>query len=256
MKKSVAISDIFFSIQGEGKNIGKPFIFIRFALCNLSCDWCDTKYSWHKDFLDFKICEISELLQNIKTLSSEKCCKNILFTGGEPLLHQNAICEIMRALPTYFFEIETNGSIETTLPFDQINVSYKLKNAKTRIYGLQILPHVQHKDIQNKNVQSKDALMKNIQHKDALMKDIQHEDTLRKNVSYKFVISHENDILEALNICGQYKIPLRNVYFMPEGIRREVIRERGKWLKKRCGAIGVRFTPRLHILLWGNKRGV
>ncbi|MBI2463591.1 7-carboxy-7-deazaguanine synthase QueE [Candidatus Peregrinibacteria bacterium] len=326
MEKLISVSDLFFSIQGEGKNIGKPFIFIRFALCNLSCDWCDTKYSWHKDFLDFKTYTLSELLKNIENLSREKHCRNILFTGGEPLLHQDAIRKIMNALPTYFFEIETNGSIETELPFDQINVSFKLKNAKTRTYTLKILPfiqsndsskgnpdkgnpdkyayycklqnsaanasdlltvsfsdtpssvvqrfrsnfaifvtksylsgfpkYVQQNDGQSRDVQNKFFQDKNIQNRNHQIDDIRHKNFLRKNVSYKFVISHENDILEALNICEQYKIPLKNVYLMPEGIRKEAVLERGKWLKKRCRGIGVQFTPRLHILLWGNKRGV
>ena len=44
--------EIFYSIQGEGANVGKPAVFLRMGLCNLKCSWCDTKYTW--DWEEYK----------------------------------------------------------------------------------------------------------------------------------------------------------------------------------------------------------
>ncbi len=46
--------EIFYSIQGEGVNIGVPTVFLRLALCNLKCDWCDTKYTWDWDHYEYE----------------------------------------------------------------------------------------------------------------------------------------------------------------------------------------------------------
>ena len=65
------ISEIFESVQGEGTNAGKDSIFIRTALCNLKCSWCDTKYTWDWDNFaydvevhDMSIDQIKEKLEN------------------------------------------------------------------------------------------------------------------------------------------------------------------------------------------------
>jgi 7-carboxy-7-deazaguanine synthase len=68
------INDIFYSIQGEGFNTGKPFIFVKFSGCNLKCSYCDTNTNSYKEFT------LNELMESIKKIS----CKNILLTGGEP----------------------------------------------------------------------------------------------------------------------------------------------------------------------------
>jgi organic radical activating enzyme len=218
MRNSIPISEIFHSIQGEGGNLGKPFVFVRFCGCNLTCSWCDTKYAWHKDYLDFTLMNFDSMISKIRKLSSKHDCCRILFTGGEPLLFQDVIASCMEEFPDFFFEVETNGSIATQLQFHQINVSYKLSHAEVSAYSLKIFPS--------------------------------------SHVSYKFVIREKNDIDEALDFCRNNGIPLDRVYLMPEGVEKKILRERGKWLEQICLDIGVRFTPRMHIMLWGNKRGV
>ncbi|MCS7180168.1 MAG: 7-carboxy-7-deazaguanine synthase QueE, partial [bacterium] len=74
------ISEIFFSIQGEGLLQGLPFIFLRFCGCNLKCRWCDTKYAWENGN---NLSEI-EILKEIERFK----CKRICFTGGEPYLQE------------------------------------------------------------------------------------------------------------------------------------------------------------------------
>ncbi len=219
MRSIVNISEIFYSNQGEGKNREIPYIFVRFAGCNLTCIWCDSKYTWHKDFLDFKTFQLFDLINEIRALSQKHNTNRILFTGGEPLLFSDVIEFLMKQFSDFFFEVETNGSIATDLPFHQINVSYKLKNAKTRYYDLKIFPNT-------------------------------------PCVDYKFVICDEDDIHEALNVAQNHDIPRDQIYFMPEGVDPDILQKRSLWLEQKCREIGVHFSPRLHIMLFGNKRGV
>ena len=75
------ISEIFYSIQGEGPNIGKRSIFIRTAGCNLSCKFCDTKYSYKgKNFTR------EEIINIVKDISKRYNTNQIVWTGGEPTL--------------------------------------------------------------------------------------------------------------------------------------------------------------------------
>ena len=95
------IIEIFESEQGEGYNVGKKVIFIRLALCNLECAWCDTDFESNIKHMSVK--SIIEELANYKT-------KNIILTGGEPTF-QN-LDELLNALKDkgYWIAIETNGT--------------------------------------------------------------------------------------------------------------------------------------------------
>lgn len=117
------INEIFYSIQGEGLQAGTPAIFVRFAGCNLNCDFCDTDHSVkeHK--------KVAELLADVLCLSLEHHCKHVVFTGGEPALQLTA--KLIDSLVHMGFKLslETNG----TVPFnfdpcmlDYICVSPKL----------------------------------------------------------------------------------------------------------------------------------
>lgn len=99
------ISEIFYSIQGEGKWMGVPNIFIRTTGCNLRCPYCDTKYAYKNG----KEMTILEILKEVKKYP----CKKICITGGEPLL-QKDIFDLIRKLTERDYEsiIETNGSLD------------------------------------------------------------------------------------------------------------------------------------------------
>ena len=79
--KSLKINEIFYSLQGEGLDTGKPTIFIRLTGCPLRCSYCDTEYA----FTEGEKMLFSEILESIKNFN----CKNILVTGGEPLAQQH-----------------------------------------------------------------------------------------------------------------------------------------------------------------------
>lgn len=130
----IPVSEIFYSIQWEGRNVWVPSIFVRFWWCNLACWYCDSKYSRHKDHI--KEMMMKELKQVVKEIK-QRDCGHIIFTWWEPALFEKQIEAIMIELwEWYYYEIETNGSIKLTLDYDQVNISYKTSNSGNKPYEL------------------------------------------------------------------------------------------------------------------------
>ena len=117
------ISEVFFSLQGEGKSAGQPTLFIRLSGCNLRCNFCDTKY--HVEGRDLKAKDIN-LLSTYKRWT---------ITGGEPLLQQAAINKLIKGFKPEYVEIETNGTVIPTMLLvenvNQFNISPKEKRFQT-----------------------------------------------------------------------------------------------------------------------------
>lgn len=95
--------EIFESLQGEGRNTGRPCVFVRFAGCNLACPWCDT------DVGERFSMTLDELLAEIASYKA----KTVVFTGGEPTLIEGAP-ELIAALKKagYFIAVETNATVD------------------------------------------------------------------------------------------------------------------------------------------------
>src|SRR5215208_6307996 len=144
MKESYAliVSEVFYSIQGEGQTIGIPAVFLRLGGCNILCksdSWtCDTIDVWKKG----KITKFENVLGNeqesINNMSYLSMGAHLIITGGEPMMHKNAIILYLNWFrETYKFtpivEIETNGTIiPDRILLDKIdywNVSPKLSNS-------------------------------------------------------------------------------------------------------------------------------
>lgn len=104
------ISEIFKSIDGESKRAGELAIFIRSVGCNLRCSYCDSKYTWE---IDSTAEEMS--VQTILKKCNKLNCKNITFTGGEPLIQKDAD-ELIDKLSqlNYNVGIETDGAVDFT----------------------------------------------------------------------------------------------------------------------------------------------
>jgi 7-carboxy-7-deazaguanine synthase len=100
------ISEIFRSIQGEGTEQGRPCTFIRLAGCNLSCRWCDTRYSQQGG----RSLTIEELISVLPHVKGKYAC----ITGGEPLLQRDELAHLAERLwrEGYRIDIETNGTID------------------------------------------------------------------------------------------------------------------------------------------------
>jgi 7-carboxy-7-deazaguanine synthase len=102
------VTEIFRSLQGEGKNQGKGCLFIRLAGCNLNCHWCDTKdsrYGGREQSLD-------EILEQVWRINPPYIC----ITGGEPLMQAAALEPLLASLHKRgaLIDIETNGTFAFT----------------------------------------------------------------------------------------------------------------------------------------------
>lgn len=108
---STKITEVFPSIQGEGIYVGQPQIFVRFAECNLSCDFCDTRKR------KGKVYSVFELLDLINTISAPHAINSVSITGGEPLLYTDFLKPFLAQLKKRHFKtyLETNGTLPAAL---------------------------------------------------------------------------------------------------------------------------------------------
>lgn len=237
----LAVSEIFGpTIQGEGKTAGKPVVFLRLAGCNLACIWCDTPYTWNwigtkfQHALKFnpkeqvKTLQMSDVLHQILEIGSQ--VKALVISGGEPLLQQQQLIPLLEALKAqgWWIEVETNGTIVPKSSFlalvDQVNCSPKLSNSGS--------------DNDNKRIVS-EAL-------DALSKSI-------KTV-FKFVISSVLELDEVKQLVADYE--MKEVYLMSEGQTKDEQEANQRTIAELAKDNNFNFSPRLHVLIWGTKRGV
>lgn len=241
-------AEIFYSIQGEGKSTGIPSVFVRTSLCNLHCIWCDTDYTWN--WAGTRFAHVNDLNPGYQKFSKkdwiEECsveqvsklvsvfpCKNIILTGGEPMLQQPALLALTQHLrlisQDYRFEIETNGTLSPTPEFDaaidQYNVSPKLENS---------------------------ANPKRLREKPAALRFF----SASAKANFKFVIAAKTDLEEVLGLIAMYRIAPEKVWLMPEGTSAQVLAQRRKWLVEICKQYGFRYSDRLHVQIWGAKKGV
>jgi 7-carboxy-7-deazaguanine synthase len=107
----IQLSEIFYSVQGEGTWTGTPAVFVRLAGCNLACDFCDTDYSLKL------IASVDEVVQRVRELGGD--CPMVILTGGEPLAQTEtpALIEALRR-DGRRIHIESNGTVYTALPDD------------------------------------------------------------------------------------------------------------------------------------------
>ena len=238
--------EIFHTIQGEGRSVGMPVVFIRSSLCNLHCQWCDTAYTWNWEDTNFATesgrkyhpddqiitLSIEEIADHARDVSD---CPNFVFTGGEPLLQQQNWTVLMEHFRTKFpeqtfhFEIETNGTLAPNSDFlaqiDQLNVSPKLKNS---------------------------GVAEELRLKPETLEKL----ALLPNADFKFVIENETDFSEMQQLVSDFKISRDHVFLMPKANSIEELDANSARVADFCKDHGFRFSDRLHIRLFGAKRGV
>ena len=222
--------EIFSSVQGEGVSAGMASTFVRLSTCNLRCAWCDTPYTW--DWSRFEKSEqITELPADaIAEDVLARAPRNVVITGGEPLIQRRQLVPLVSLLKAagLRIEVETNGTIapgELGNLIDQWNVSPKLAHSGNE--GLERLPEGPLRDFAG-----------------------------RENAFFKFVVQDANDLDEVEALRERFGIPAGRVVLMPEGTTAAELNARSPWLAEVCAARGYRFSSRLHILIWGDKRGV
>ena len=225
------ISEIFYSIQGEGRLIGVPSVFIRTTGCNLRCVWCDTPYtSWQPKGARWSLPKILGEVQKHPT-------EYVVITGGEPLLAAEieALSRELK-LSGRHVTIETAGTVFKPIRCDLISLSPKLANSTPwrRQGGKFALPHETHR----------------------LNLPVIQEFLDKYDYQLKFVVAEKKDFDEITAILKRLeRIDRSRVLIMAEGTTTAGLRARGRWIDELCKQYGYRFTPRLHIELYGNRRG-
>jgi 7-carboxy-7-deazaguanine synthase len=225
------IAEIFYSIQGEGTLVGVPSVFVRTSGCNLRCTWCDTPYtSWTPEGSEMSVDEIAACV-------AEHPAKHAVVTGGEPMIAPG-IVELTQALRRagLHITIETAGTVYQPVACDLMSISPKLANStpREREGGRWAAQH------------------ERLRYQPEVLKRLMSE----YGYQLKFVVSAPEDLAEIARIIQETAADRSRVVLMAEGTRSDVIRERSQWLAEICKDQGFRFSPRLHIDLWGNRRGV
>ena len=218
------IAEIFYSIQGEGTLVGVPSVFVRTSGCNLRCQWCDTPYtSWSPEGREMSL---DEILDDVRAYPAA----HAVVTGGEPMIAPG-IVELTRELGMHV-TIETAGTVYQEVKCDLMSISPKLANSTP----------IGQFAAQHERLRYQPEIWKRL--------------TADYPYQLKFVVSQPGDLEEIKSILREIGAANDRVVLMPEGTEVATLNERARWLTEICKAEGFRYSPRLHIDLYGNKRGV
>jgi len=224
------INEYFQSIQGEGNYAGINSLFIRFHYCNLSCTWCDTKYTWLGNHSKTMITGA----EAIKKIISENTSHHIIFTGGEPALYR--LDKLV--IPNKKYHVETNGTI---IPTEPIKLSFKSAEISRDAMDLEIIKQF------NWVVSPKLSNARQEINEKSLAYWVNFDSCV-----FKFVIRNLSDLEEIVSICRKFGLDNNKIYISLEGqtlesqIKPQLVDEIIKY--------GFHFSPRLHVILWGNER--
>lgn len=216
------------TLQGEGPSLGRRCAFVRLGGCNLDCSWCDTPYTWDWSRFrpedELRRLDAAGVLDAVEAMAVDM----LVVTGGEPLLQSRALVPLLdgAAERGWRVEVETNGTVAPPAALaarvTAFNVSPKLANSGIE-EAVRIRPV---------------AL--------AALRDT-------GRAVFKFVVTAATELDEVATLAAAHR--LDPVFVMPEGTTAEVVVARMRELAGPALERGFHLTPRLHILLWGDRRG-
>jgi len=234
----ISISELFGpTIQGEGASVGRPALFIRLGLCNLDCSWCDTPYTWdwtgkngvrYDKKTELKRMPVSDVVQWVKEHQSTG---RVVITGGEPLVQGKAVAHLVQGildLGISAIEMETNG---TQMPPAEI-VDVVQWNVSPKLSGSGVVPEV------------------------AIVPEVLSMFTSIPQSNLKFVVGSVEEVNEIENLIVSLSLPRDRVYLMPEGKLPSEINSKFQFVIESALQLGVNVTTRLHVLAYGDMRGV
>lgn len=229
----LVVSEIFGpTVQGEGPSMGRLAYFVRLGLCNLDCSWCDTPYTWdwkgkngppqdRKALRHLPVADISRAVAGADL---------VVITGGEPMMQHRALAGLVDELhrQEHTIEIETNGTLYSpSVRADRFNVSPKLTGS---------------------GVEPARAITDNFAAYVQLAR-------LGRAV-FKFVVTDGVDLTDVDALVRRFDIPTGAVWLMPEGRDAQSIVTNVGWLAQSAIERNFNLSSRLHVLIWGDKRGV
>jgi len=228
------ISEIFYSIQGEGELTGVPSVFVRSSGCNLRCTWCDTPYaSWNPEG------DLRTVPQILAEIQKHQAARHVVLTGGEPMVAKD-----IRVLATEIKALGHHITIETAATMAPEGIACDLASLSPKL--LNSAPDAQEHGAWRKKHEAT-----------RWQPDVVRAWIDQYPYQFKFVISRPEDVEELEHMLGALhrEIPRHKVLLMPEATTLDKMRGRAGWLGELCKARGYRYAHRLHIELYGNKRG-
>lgn len=227
-RSTVFVTETYHSLQGEGPFTGRFSFFVRLSGCNLHCDWCDSRFSWDRQSPSW---EQPSAIDPMSLADARGNAETVIVTGGEPLLQQAALEPLVRhwCRQGVTVQFETAGTIEPSIGIADafFVVSPKLANSKMP-FSMRIRP-----------------------------KPLR--ELARLGAHFKFVICDaETDmpqVLDVLRIAFDGAVAMDRVWLMAEGTNAEVLRAKEPAVAKLALEYGCNFSPRLHVHIFGNKRG-
>lgn len=274
-EKNFPVLEMFCSIQGEGKFTGVPSFFVRVGGCNLRCVFgnsrCDTPYSsfelekptWnnvHDAAMAFG--ELFEKNPNVH---------HLVITGGEPMLYKEQIKEFMALIQSdehdFTLTIETNGTLPAMDPWaddefdnwvDLWSVSPKLSTSVD--HNCKFLTEAQ-RDNHDKtriNIDNLNSYIEALYKARDIARQYMTWDCIYPSIQFKFVYSGPESVTEIKDILGKVSgyLDSSNVMLMPEGTTNDQLDRISQECAEVCIKEGWQFCDRLHIRIWGDKRGV
>lgn len=241
--KKIAISEVFYSVQGEGKTVGVPSVFVRLGGCNLMCGGMGTQFDgelhnnaeWRCDTVEVWMKAQSKEPKDVLPEDCIEAIKNgahIILTGGEPMMQQTQLEEFMKYIKfdlgvDAFYEVETNGTI---LPSEYLLNNISLWNCSPKLES--------------------SGNDKSTTYKPEVIKELN-----RHNAIFKFVVSSEKD-WDEIKKDYFYLIDKEKVYLMPAGENQELLNNNKETVIELAKKNYLNFTTRLHIDIWNKKTGV
>lgn len=228
------IAETFYSLQGEGELTGVPSVFVRTSGCNLRCAWCDTPYaSWNPEG------EIRTIPQIVAEVESHPAARHVVLTGGEPMIAKD-----IHALAAELKGTGRHVTIETAATVAPDGIACDLASLSPKLLNSAPDP-LAHAAWRRKHEATR------------WQPEVVRAWVDRYPYQFKFVVARPEDVdeLEHMLAALHREIPRHKVLLMPEATSLERRRDRAAWLGEICKARGYRYAHRLHIELYGNRRG-
>ena len=238
----LAVSEVFYSLQGEGKTTGVPSVFVRLGGCNLMCGGMGTQFdnelhngaTWRCDTIEVWMKAQSKEYEDILPDDCKKALRmgaHLIITGGEPLMQTAGIegfiewCQ-SQFNPSIFTEIETNGTI---IPSDKLKSLVTQWNCSPKLHN-----------------SGNDKMMRfNL----AALTEFN-----KLNTQFKFVITTREDFDEMLNDYGF--LSKEKLVLMPSGENQTLLAQSKQVVAELAKEYYINYTSRLHIDIWDKKTGV
>jgi 7-carboxy-7-deazaguanine synthase len=228
------ISEIFFSLQGEGRLTGTESVFVRVCGCNLHCGYCDTAYaSWSPDGKEMPVAQI---LEHVEKLDIRGAKRHVVLTGGEPMLFDE-IVPLSRSLKErgWHITVETSGTRYLPVACDLMSISPKMSNSTPR-------------DVDPRRITQHEAARHDPQIIGRLIDEYDYQ--------LKFVVGELADCQEVEEYLAAIpQIDRHRTMLMPQGVELAELEKMAEWLEPYCTEHGVTFCPRKHIEWFGGGRG-